>query len=65
MTKKHFIRLADHIRMVNKWDPPAEHFTPKHLDVLATFCKEQNPQFNRTRWLDYIAGTCGPNGGRK
>lgn len=31
--------------------------------TLADFCVIQNPRFNRERWLAYIAGECGPNGG--
>jgi hypothetical protein len=31
--------------------------------VLADFCAAQNPKFNRERWLGYIAGTNGKNGG--
>jgi hypothetical protein len=31
---------------------------------LADFCQEQNPNFNRKRWLSYIAGECGPSGGK-
>ena len=66
MSKKHFIALADDIRehnrcAVNNGEIP---FTPDQIDVLARFCRMQNSQFNRERWLDYIAGECGPNGGR-
>lgn len=31
---------------------------------LADFCKSQNYRFDRGRWLAYIAGECGPNGGK-
>lgn len=63
MTKKHFIALADHVRIYNKF---AVHpFNEPQLHELADFCKSQNGQFNRERWLDYIAGKCGPNGGKK
>ncbi len=31
--------------------------------ILADFCKSQNSAFMRARWLDYIAGKCGKNGG--
>ena len=31
---------------------------------LADFCKSQNGMFNRERWMSYIAGECGPNGGK-
>ena len=66
MSKKHFIALADDIRehnrcAVNNGEIP---FTPDQISVLATFCKRQNYNFNRERWLDYIAGECGPNGGK-
>jgi hypothetical protein len=40
-------------------DGPTE-FTPDHLRVLADFCASQDPNFNRKRWIDYIAGQCGP-----
>ena len=30
---------------------------------IASFCLEQNGRFDRERWLGYIAGTNGPNGG--
>lgn len=30
---------------------------------LADFCKSQNGAFDRDRWLGYIDGTNGPNGG--
>lgn len=32
---------------------------------LADFCAAQNPHFNRERWIAYIAGECGPNGGKR
>jgi hypothetical protein len=57
MTKKHFIELADTIRGDHAFD---EH----HLNVLADFCQSQNPHFNRNRWLGYIKGECGKNGGK-
>jgi len=71
MSKKHFIALADEIRDYNKH--AFEHgtniasplqFTHTQIVRLADFCASQNPRFNRQRWLDYIAGECGPNGGR-
>ena len=38
----------------------------KHLPkLLADFCAAQNPAFNRERWLAYIAGDCGSNGGKR
>ena len=64
MTKKNFIALADAIREHNhrNWHI-VNHFQQTHLETLADFCKSQNPNFNRERWLSYIAGECGSNGG--
>lgn len=58
MTKKHFIALADKIK-ANR-----VAFTDSAVASLAGFCEEQNPRFNRHRWLGYIAGTNGRNGGK-
>ena len=67
MTKKHFIALADAIReyqdLPNQGLPLMNVFTDNQIRMLARFCESQNPNFNRERWLAYIAGKCGPNGG--
>jgi hypothetical protein len=66
MTKKNFIALADTIKAHNAFrrvDTVA--FTAEQINSLADFCAAQNPQFNRGRWLGYIAGTNGKNGGKK
>ena len=79
MTKKHFITLADTLRNINdRMERGAPSFgdtsdymlgarehQSRVVSSLADFCQSQNSQFNRQRWLDYIAGECGPNGGRK
>lgn len=78
MTKKHFIELADHLRKPGMM-PAAIERTFAHYGLtmpgvqeavlqtiateLADFCKAQNGCFDRQRWLSYIAGECGPNGG--
>ena len=62
MTKKHFIRLADHIRDTGHYCEP---FTPRQIEHLANFCHEQNPSFMRERWIAYISGMCGTCGGTK
>lgn len=31
--------------------------------AFAFVCAASNPRFNRSRWLAYINGECGPNGG--
>lgn len=60
MTKKHFIALADVIRREQGQNA---RFSAVQLETLAGFCAEQNPRFNRHRWLSYIAGQVGPSGG--
>jgi hypothetical protein len=37
----------------------------KHFIQLADFCRNQNPHFNRARFIDYINGNCGPCGGKR
>lgn len=68
MSKKHFIALANAIRDNNRTAEQSSRytvFTTTQLNVLAAFCEQQNNRFNRQRWLDYIAGECGPNGGAR
>ncbi len=74
MSKKDFIALADLIRNHNETsarqtrqygaDAAIDAFTPDQIETLAVFCYSQNPRFMRDRWLDYIAGKCGKNGGK-
>lgn len=68
MSKKDFIALADAIRAHNELQEGTVNpivFGPFHLNTLANFCQSQNPNFKRNRWLDYIAGKCGKNGGAR
>ena len=62
MTKQHFIALADYLKDTEHYCEP---FTQKQIEHLANFYHAQNPRFNRSRWLDYVAKLCGPNGGRR
>jgi len=72
MTKRQCIALADVLR-AQQPATPCEFGAQYYLgarreweslrDALADFCGAQNPRFDRTRWLGYIAGTCGPNDG--
>ena len=63
MTKKDFIALADTIKKHNQ-ESGSDVFYSQQLETLADFCEQQNPQFDRERWLNYIAGTHGPGGGK-
>lgn len=56
MTKKDFISLADHLRGLS---PPAEI-----LAAVVRFCRSQNSRFMESRWLNYLRGDSGPNGGK-
>ena len=68
MSKKDFIALADEIREFNSHTirgcEMANHFDTQQIGVLADFCQKQSYNFNRGLWLDYIAGRCGPSGGK-
>jgi len=75
MTKRHFIALADTLSDLHA-DIQRDATTPQMragrfaqwqntLNALADFCASQNPRFNRERWLGYIAGLNGPNGGKR
>ena len=56
MTKKDFIALADYVRDAN-----IDQCTQMKL---CEFMRSRNPNFKTFRWLEYLAGNCGPNGGK-
>ena len=56
MSKKHFIALADALRGAD--------ISQDVLDRLCAFMARQNTSFMRSRWLAYLKGECGPNGGK-
>jgi hypothetical protein len=65
MTKKDFIALANMIRDYNSKQASYEgKFTLDQISAIASFLRTQNSNFNMIRWFDYIAGECGPSGGR-
>ena len=66
MTKKDFIALADMVKEHNELQRGTANpiiFGPLHINTLANFCRSQNPNFKRERWIAYLNGECGPNGG--
>ena len=76
MSKKHFIELADCLRarlaeVSSKYIQSPLYLTVAQdevretINAIADVCAADNPRFNRQRWLEYIAGKIGPNGGRK
>lgn len=64
MTKKNLIALADAIREHNNTKKSTRFFN-EQLESIADALAAMNPQFKRERWLGYIAGTNGSNGGQK
>ncbi len=63
MSKRHFIALADALKTLL----PALHDEREQqlvISTLAEFCARQNPRFDGYLWRNYIAGNCGPGGGR-
>lgn len=69
MSKKHFIALADAIKDHEyKARIMGQHFTgftQDQIEMLADFCQTTNPNFKRQRWLGYVRGENGPNGGSR
>ena len=57
MTKKHFIALANALRGLE--------VSEDVIKALVGFCYNQNPNFNEHRWREYLAGNCGPSGGKR
>jgi hypothetical protein len=64
MSKNHFIKLAETLSGITRHDDGQTVEFEAVVNSLANFCEAQNPRFNRGRWLDYVAGKCGPNGGK-
>lgn len=66
MKKKELVALADAIKRANSTlSSPTNRFSTLQIELLADFCQSQNPAFKRERWLSYIAGECGKNGGTR
>lgn len=59
MSKKHFIALAINVKAMLE----RKEITREGVHALGLFCNAQNPNFNFSRWLNFIDGKCGPSGG--
>lgn len=63
MTKKHFIALAEVLKILKK--SVGDHlFFEAVLQSITKFCKDSNPNFDEKRFRDYIDGKVRSNGGR-
>jgi len=67
MSKKHFIKIAEILKAsLEATSVPAspERHVREIINDFAEYFAKENPNFNRDRWLGYIAGENGPSGGR-
>ena len=68
-TKKEYIALADALRRANPINTDLADSAvaidqyQRDVRAVADACESLNPRFNRSRWLAYLAGECGPSGG--
>lgn len=60
MTKKYLIQFADHLKRELDGE---RGLRMCQIEYVADFLQRVNPSFNRARWIGYIKGECGPNGG--
>ena len=63
MSRKDFIVIADEIKEYARLSGTNEPFTGTQLATLAQAFQRCNPNFDAVRWLDYVEGGRGPNGG--
>jgi hypothetical protein len=69
MTKKHFILLADAFRQTmpapgDLFDQGLVEQWESDVNTVAKTLKSNFPRFNTSRWIGYIKGENGPNGGK-
>ena len=67
MSKMHFIALADDLKQEKThWITQyGESAFTELVNFTCRFCRGQNGRFNESRFRDYVAGDCGPNGGSR
>lgn len=66
MTGKDFVFLANIIKQTKPTNPDNGmllQWEATKLSIAAEFSLKY-PNFKKDRWLDYIAGKCGPKGGK-
>lgn len=65
MTKQDYIKLADALRDDVEWQRQniPYCFKPDLLDALCIMLQRDNPNFRARRFVGYVNGECGPNGG--
>ena len=67
LTKKHFIALGTTIKEMPTHTVGKNIKVVKYedmLDALVAFCRGENPYFSEDTFRGYVAGTCGPSGGK-
>jgi hypothetical protein len=67
MSKKDFIGLADIVKDIGNmtdWQDEGNAVISEFELRLCDYFKMTNERFKEDRWLSYIAGTCGKNGGK-
>lgn len=68
LTKKGFISLADRLRNAHacllNWEDHEQYAYEVMLNAIVDWCRTTNPRFNEARFRAYVAGECGPSGGR-
>ena len=62
ITKKQIIEIADTIKDIAR-DADGLIELSLVVDKFADYLAAQNPNFKRERFIAYVNGECGPNGG--
>jgi len=59
MTCKEMMSLGEYVKGARG------SFSLHAMCTLCDFMKATNPRFDRDRWLAYVSGAAGPNGGKR
>ena len=66
ITKNDIIRIADVIKDLSPTDDKYKNIITTPMEIALEFAdmlEQGNPNFKRQRFLEYVEGVCGPNGG--